>query len=271
MDRRKSVLRHAFTLIELLVVIAIIAILMGILMPVVGKVRGQARAVRCMTQLHNWGLYFDTQAGASNGRIVDGTRSDVPQCCTQGFAYFIDRTKDKRLLFCPSVTKRRPMGARGAADATSAWYCPVHPWRVGSYGINGYGPANPLNVLDPQGGSGNTFGYQGQHPGLRLWTKGASQQPVLLDSAWALGYPDESSGPPTRENPPSADIWPFCINRHSGSVNCLFMDWSVRKVGLKELWTLKWYPAFNTANRWTAAGRARPDQWPAWMQRFTDY
>ena len=115
------------------------------------------------------------------------------------------------------------------------------------------------------------MGYQGQHPGLRLWTKGASQQPVLLDSAWALGYPEEASGPPTRENPPDPQRWPFCINRHSGTVNCLFMDWSIRRVGLKELWTLRWYPTFNTANRWTVAGRAQPSQWPAWMQRFPDY
>jgi prepilin-type N-terminal cleavage/methylation domain-containing protein/prepilin-type processing-associated H-X9-DG protein len=263
MDRRDSVSRHAFTLIELLVVIAIIAILMGILLPVAGKVRGQARAVRCMTQLHNWGLYFDTLAATNNGRLVDAARSDLPNCCTQGFAYFLDRTKDKRQLFCPSVTRRAGRGAFGALDATSAWYCGAHPWRAGSYGVNGYGPINPLNVFEPE--------RQQPGPGLRLWTKGASRQPALLDSAWALAYPNESSGPPKQENPPDKGYWPFCINRHSGVVNCLFMDWSVRRVGLKELWTLKWHPAYNTANRWTAAGKAKPEQWPAWMHRFTDY
>ena len=31
-----------------------------------------------------------------------------------------------------------------------------------------------------------------------------------------------------------------CLNRHSGGINMLFRDWSVRKVGLKENWTLNW-------------------------------
>jgi prepilin-type processing-associated H-X9-DG protein len=63
----------------------------------------------------------------------------------------------------------------------------------------------------------------------------------------------------------------FCLNRHSGAVNCLFMDSSVRKVGLKELWTLKWHREFNTANRWTKAGGVQPEDWPKWMRNFKDY
>ena len=51
----------------------------------------------------------------------------------------------------------------------------------------------------------------------------------------------------------------------------LFMDWSVRKVGLKELWTLKWSRDFDTAGPWTLAGGVKPEDWPAWMQRFKDY
>jgi len=27
-----------------------------------------------------------------------------------------------------------------------------------------------------------------------------------------------------------------------------FLDWSVRKIGLKELWTLKWNPQFDTSD-----------------------
>ena len=63
----------------------------------------------------------------------------------------------------------------------------------------------------------------------------------------------------------------YCVNRHSGHVNGLFLDWSVRKVGLKELWTLKWYAEFNTAGEWTKAGGVKPEDWPKWMRRFKDY
>ncbi len=62
-----------------------------------------------------------------------------------------------------------------------------------------------------------------------------------------------------------------CINRHEGFINCLFMDWSTRKVGFKELWTLKWYRSFKTANAWTRAGGVKPSDWPQWMRAFRDY
>ncbi len=52
----------------------------------------------------------------------------------------------------------------------------------------------------------------------------------------------------------------------------LFRDWSVRKVGLKELWTLKWDDRrFDTNGPWTMAGGVQPEDWPAWMRGFKDY
>jgi len=63
----------------------------------------------------------------------------------------------------------------------------------------------------------------------------------------------------------------FCIDRRDGAINVLFMDWSVRKVGLKELWTLKWHRSYDTAGRWTKAGGVEPDDWPEWMRKFKDY
>jgi len=61
------------------------------------------------------------------------------------------------------------------------------------------------------------------------------------------------------------------MNRHQGSVNAILMDWSARRVGLKELWTLKWHPEFNTRGRWTTAGGVQPGDWPGWMRPFRAY
>jgi prepilin-type processing-associated H-X9-DG protein len=61
------------------------------------------------------------------------------------------------------------------------------------------------------------------------------------------------------------------MDRHRGGINSLFMDWSVRKVGVKECWTLKWSPTYNTAGPWTKQGGVRPEDWPPWMRRFKDY
>ena len=63
----------------------------------------------------------------------------------------------------------------------------------------------------------------------------------------------------------------FCIDRHDAGINGLFLDWSVRKAGLKELWTLKWQPGYNTCGPWTKAGGVKAEDWPAWMRRFKDY
>jgi prepilin-type processing-associated H-X9-DG protein len=61
------------------------------------------------------------------------------------------------------------------------------------------------------------------------------------------------------------------MNRHGVFVNGLFLDWSVRKVGLKELWTLYWDAEFSRSGRWTKAGGAKPEDWPKWMRGLKDY
>ncbi len=56
-----------------------------------------------------------------------------------------------------------------------------------------------------------------------------------------------------------------------GCVNYLFAYLSLRKVGLKELWTFRWNRTFDTTNVWTRAGGVQHDQWPTWMSGFKDY
>ena len=63
----------------------------------------------------------------------------------------------------------------------------------------------------------------------------------------------------------------FCIDRHDGFVNGTFLDSSTRKIGVKELWKLKWNRNFNTAGDWTTAGGVLPSDWPDWMRNFKDY
>jgi hypothetical protein len=94
---------------------------------------------------------------------------------------------------------------------------------------------------------------------------------------WRGGGPSERGqrGDPAR----TKDTWGsyndemehFCIDRHNGFVNHLFMDWSVRTVGLKELWTLKWHKHFQLDGPWTTQGGVASADWPDWMSRFKDY
>jgi len=280
--------RRAFTLIELLVVIAIIALLMSILMPCVQRARKQAKAVACQSKLHQWGVRLATFAAENDGRLLFTSRSDLPASNSMAwFGYHEEGISDSNRLdagrwrelaglrTCPLAAKT----ARQAGYDTHfggtflAWegllFGKIIPC---SYDVTfAVCPINVLDTpLDPR-----TL----QWHWVNAYVKGAANIPALLDDSGVLPLslaPYCAKDPPPRRDgiplsEPSNRLGDFCINRHDGSVNSLFLDSSVRKVGLKELWTLKWQPDYDTLGPWTKAGGVKPEQWPEWMRRFKDY
>ena len=193
---------------------------------------------------------------------------------------------------CPMATKLANPGGQlhGPGGTFLAWgrFWPREefPWDMyGSYGINGY-TTWPYWTEDAESRIGHTVApYYWSTPHV----KRASDVPMQLDSSMSSsGWPRNGAEPPVCDAIPTESVRPHpaprerhefgtyadtpsCINRHDGYVNGLFFDWSVRKVGLKELWTLKWHRKFNTANEWTKAGGVRPEHWPKWMRHFKDY
>jgi hypothetical protein len=139
---------------------------------------------------------------------------------------------------------------------------------AGSYGINGY-------CLIPH--DATTTQYEGGVPVQNGWKtaggRNAAQAPWWIEALRFDLWPLENQAPAANE----FEAWSgnnmgrCCINRHQGFLNAAFMDWSARKVGLKELWTLKWHRQFNTSGPFTKAGGMQASQWPEWMRRFKDY
>ena len=273
MNRQKG-----FTLIELLVVIAIIALLMSILMPALQRVRKQARSVACLSKLKQWGLYFAMYAEENEGRFMAGFRAQ-PVANRWVSALGVYHKWDDEFTCCPNALKPwvDENGVNTQAEGTDigvtmAWgYTNQGHWAKqmkGSYGINGW-------VVDPQPGrephpERGTPDYFWRGPNAA----GAAYVPLFLEGQRYNGVPLETDRPPSYSGEPwndDAQMGRFCLNRHNGFAGCLFLDFSARKVGLKELWTLKWHRAYNQAGPWTTAGGIGPGDWPPWMTRLKDY
>ena len=77
-QRKDSSMKKIFTLIELLVVVAIIAILAGMLLPALSKAREKAQAIKCTSNLKQYGVLVSFYVGDNNDQMPffhDGSSS----------------------------------------------------------------------------------------------------------------------------------------------------------------------------------------------------
>ena len=262
--------RIGFTLIELLAVIAIIALLMAILMPALQRAKKQAKAVACRSNLHQWAIIFQMYAGENDGYFWSGdiARGGWSQYC------WIDPLRpysgnEAKLRFCPMATRLRTESAR---DPFAAWGpTPQSRDSYSSYGMNNW-VCNPLpEVKFIHGREATKDNWRNAH------VEGAAGIPLFLDCAYVEGKPYHFDVPPEYDGDVASwgvsalQMKRFCLNRHDGYINGVFLDFSVRKVGLKQLWTLQWHRIFDTTGAWTRAGGVQPEDWPEWMRRFKHY
>ena len=272
-----------FTKKDLIVVLACIVFLLANIAAIGPRGRRHAKDMLCLSNLHKWGIIFQQFAADNDGYFMRGwTPGNAPPNAHKG--YWMEALRpyygnNHKLRCCPEATipgtdlGLGPWGGNGTFTAWGAFQgevcgepSPAWSWAIacdyGSYGMNGY-------VCNPPPGY-----HQGHTPwGLYNWrtanVAGADNIPVLTGAQWVDARPMQTDLVPEYDGEPWGPYGGYshmvrvCLNRHSGFVNSAFLDFSARKVGLKELWKLKWHRSFDV--------NAPPPDWPEWMQDFQDY
>ncbi|MHC4265939.1 MAG: type II secretion system protein [Planctomycetota bacterium] len=298
--------RKGFTLIELLVVIAIIALLMSILMPALRNVRDQAKNSMCMQQLRAWGVLFNMYSQDNDGGMMDwakyawaGGRENKEGDTLIEHAWvrmMYNYAKSFDIYLCPAATElwsygMDPYDPKAAWDFQWIidqefsffdyyWYYRVgadeNPiYSYGSYGKNIFVSTNaePTWQMSP----GDTSWYW-----KNVRVKGTPRIPLFGDCSHMGGLPTIYDLPDeTRLHHvwgDNGEINRWNLDRHKLSVNLLFLDWSVRKVGLRQLWSLKWTRQKNESGAGWGDLRQVPDwndpddpAWPEWMKESKNY
>ena len=255
--------KKGFTLVELLVVISIIAMLLAVLLPSLNKARNMAKAVLCGSNLKQWGVICQLYAEDNGGKFI-GTRLGHTE---HSWVWVLRKYYQNmpEIRFCPVATKTSTPANNPknpfALNHLAAW----GPYpdstntinEYGSYGLNGWTynlPASEINAWYPAKDYWRTF-----------TVTQANNIPVMLDCSIREGSPRDGSRAPEYHGDFRMgyewELARFCLDRHDGRVNCVFLDGTVRKVGLKELWTLKWHRNFDTK-----AGPSRG--WTPWMSKY---
>ncbi|MCP4610177.1 MAG: type II secretion system protein [Planctomycetes bacterium] len=250
--------RNGFTLIELLVVIAIIALLMAILMPAMQRVKKQAQTVACMSNIKQWSYTWYMYLEDSGGTFPSGAGAsgDWPDKLRPLY-------KERgALTLCPSAKKPYSDGGK----------VPYGAWR---WTTEGGGWTNFEGKPGEDYGSYGMNEWLGDRPDDNFWRnreqKQASNIPLFMDCVVWDTYCNHTQAPPEIDGIVQNEMHLVCINRHNGIINVVFLDLNVRKVGLKELWTLNWHRNFDTQGPWTTAGSVQSSDWPGWMRTFKDY
>lgn len=249
-----------FTRKEIIVVIICTMLLLLNMGAINSTGRRRAKEFVCLSNLRKWGVIFEMYTQDNNGNFFSGRGSGSGLWWIELLESYY---KDTKLLRCPETSE-------------SNRFIPENPFQtwnsgsyVGSYGINGW-------ICNPS----STVGVWGRGPISYYWRRsdiaGANNIPVFSDTWYVDAWPRYTDLPPISDGPPPDmtnvdEMRRVCVNRHNAALNSLSMDWSARKIGLKELWTIKWHRNFQTEGPWTRAGGVQSFDWPTWMRNFKDY
>lgn len=260
--------RKGFTLIELLVVIAIIALLLAVLIPSLRKAKKQTRRIICVSNLKQWGMAFEMYTNDYKGLFPADPYPSQPGCWTNILPPYIlaDVDEVSGLYLCPAA--KTPYD-QGGQQPFAAWGGPSTLWGITrtypyfSYGENGWIRSKPFS---------SAVKWEIDSMWRSKYTSTCPYEiPVLGDASFPVSNDPRYSDPPPQYNgdhdystTTQANMKRFCMDRHEMSVNMLMMDWSVKRVGLRQLYTIPWHRTWKkTMNK--------EIRWPDWLENAKDF
>ncbi|UCG57903.1 MAG: hypothetical protein JSU70_00065 [Phycisphaerales bacterium] len=237
--------------------------------------RRRAKEAVCLSNLRQWGVMFEMFTNDNGGYFMEGFAGSASGNNRWIKALGAYHNYDTNVSCCPEaatpwIDEYGQSTGLPIGGAFMAWgYVRLSGWArpfKGSYGINGW-CNNPEPGRSPGGKPGE---FHWRTPNV----SDAAGVPLFFGMQRYNAWPEHNDLPPAYDGQSWADsgqMTRVCMNRHHGAVNGLFLDFSARKVGLRELWTLKWHRSFSTEGPWTKAGGAWPEDWPEWMRDFKEY
>jgi len=288
-------MKPAFTKKDLIVTLGCVVFLLANIAAIGGGGRKRAREAVCLSNLFQWGTCFQMYTNDYDGFFPMGTLSGTR--AYQCWLYVLQPYyRQGKLRLCPEATKPMP-----APNPTWPEYRPATTfeawgplWADGNSAVRDYDttpdgshsgwirPSFPfieageyVSYLqndwvrnDPRTGDAR---HSRQVKSANV--KGADKIPLMLDGkGHYVGQPYEGSPPPSYRDEPASfgSMMCFCIDRHDGAINAAFVDFSARKVGLKELWPLKWNLKWDVCGPWTTCGGMETTDWPEWIRKLPD-
>ena len=242
-----------------------------------GGSRKHAKEIVCRSHLRQWYLAMCEFTDDNDGTFWTGWSGTNPT----GSEFWVAALRDyhgdiDKIRCCPTAADLEYEIVDGAEVAgpgydkqpfrtwgKSLWLASITGYiDWGSYGVNGW-------LQDTWDESDSRFWRN-----INNITEG-NTVPFLLDAQWLDAWPRETDPPPPAEDTHwtsgSGHFVRILQNRHNEAENCAFVDGTIRRVGLKELWTLKWHRVYDTEGPWTLAGGVLPTYWPEWMRDMQDY
>jgi prepilin-type processing-associated H-X9-DG protein len=201
------------------------------MMPALGRAKKLAQNVVDKMNMRSWGLIWYIFTEDNDGKFTKGNSLAGGQENWYNKASYYEGEADIR--FCPTTKKNdgtfpfsswdRTGGVSNNYDETDAH----SSYATGSYGINDY-------IHQPKDPDSKVYWGNTDSPY-------SSKIPVIGDAVyWKVKQPNAAQPIPIAEDDPGIGTYGLtkaCLNRHGGYTNWLFLDWSVKSVGLKAIWS----------------------------------